>query len=116
MLFMDIRNSQTTAGAAPTTEAALCAWLGAAAPGDAIVYHRGALARQLCPQLACLPAEERVTLARVANRAWKLAQAGSAHLVQRRHGYEDYEYILVARRRPRRIGPAVLPSIVVEAA
>ena len=102
--------------AATLSEADLCRWLGAAAPGDAIVYFRGALARQLCPQLACVPAEERIALARLANRAWKLAEAGLAHLVQRRHGYEDYEYLLVARPRPRRIAPSILPAILAEAA
>lgn len=98
------------------TEAALCAWLGAAAPGDAIAYHRGALARDLCPLLAGLPTERRAALGRVAGRAWKLADAGLAHLVQRRLGYEDYEYILVARRRPRRAAPFVLPRLLAEAA
>lgn len=113
---MDIRIPITANAQRPLTEVTLCAWLGTAAPGDAIVYHRGALARQLCPQLACLPAEKRIALARLANRAWKLAEAGLAHLVQRRHGYEDYEYILVARYRPRRTRPSVLPSLLAEAA
>ena len=113
---MDIRIPVTPSVQRPLTETALCAWLGAAAPGDAIVYHRGALARQLCPQLAYLPAEERIALARLANRAWKLAEAGLAHLVQRRHGYEDYEYLLVARHRPRRTRPSILPSLLAEAA
>jgi hypothetical protein len=84
----------------PVTEAALCRWLGAAAPGDTIVYHRGALARQLCPLVGGLAPEQRTTLARLASRAWKLAAAGLADLVQRRHGFEDFEYLIVARRRP----------------
>jgi hypothetical protein len=36
--------------------------------------------------------------------------------VQRRHGYEDYAYILVARRRPRRNGSSLLPMLLAEAA
>jgi hypothetical protein len=57
-----------------------------------------------------------VVLAKMANRAWRLAEAGLAHLVQRRHGFEDYEYVLIARPRPRRIGSTVLPLLLAEAA
>jgi hypothetical protein len=116
MLTMDTRIPVNPAVRCPLTDAALCAWIGHAGPGDSIVYHRGALARQLCPQLGFLPAEERTALARLAGRARKLAEAGLAHLVQRRRGYEDYEYIIVARRRPRRITPHVLPAILAEVA
>ena len=102
--------------AAPLTEAALCHWLGTAATGDAITYFRGALARSLCPQLALLEPPQRVTVAKVANRAWKLAENGLAHLVQRRHGHEDFEYLLIARPRPRRLAPHALQQILAEAA
>jgi hypothetical protein len=105
-----------TAPAAPLTEAALCRWLGAAAPGDAITYYRGTLARSLCPQLGLLDAAERVRLAKLAARAWRLAEAGLACLVQRRLGFEDYEYLLVARRRARRNAPSVLPLLLRDAA
>ena len=98
------------AGSSPRpTEAALCAWIGRAAPGDTLVYHRGALARDTCPQLNLRPPDERVRLAKLAARAWRLADAGLACLVQRRRGFEDYEYLLVARRRPRRIAPSITP-------
>ena len=102
--------------AQPMTELALCRWLGAAAPGDRITYHRGALARQVCSQLQCLPEPERTTLQRVAARARKLAEDGLADLVQRRHGFEDFEYLLIARRRPRRSAPNLLPQLLAEAA
>lgn len=101
---------------APLTEAALCAWLGAAAPGDTTVYHRGSLARELCPQLKLLEQDKRVRLAKLAARAWRLAEAGLACLVQRRLGFEDYEYILVARRRARRNAPSVMPLLLRDAA
>lgn len=115
---MIMHNPITTAPvAAPSlTEMALCRWLGAAAPGDSIVYFRGALSRSLCPQLGLHSQEERVALARLATRAWKLAEDGLAHLVQRRHGFEDAEYLLIARRRPRRSVPSLLPQILAEAA
>jgi len=109
--IIDIR-----AVATPLTEASLCTWLGAAAPGDSITYHRGALARQVCPHLQCLPDDKRIALQRLAARAWKLQELGLADLVQRRHGYEDYAYILVARRRPRRFASSILPLLLAEAA
>ena len=101
---------------AALTETALCKWLGAAAPGEALTYHRGALARQLCPQLNLLAPEERVRLARLSSRALKLAEAGQVHLVQRRHGFEDYEYVAIARRRPRRSAPSIMPLLLRDAA
>lgn len=100
----------------PLTEAAFCAWLGAAATGDTITYHRGALARDTCASLNLLPPDERTRVARLASRVLKLAEAGHVHLVQRRHGYEDFEYLAIARRRPRRTVPALLSQILAEAA
>lgn len=113
---MDTRIPDIRAVAPPVTEASLCNWLGAAAAGDTITYFRGALSRSLCPQLAILQQDERVVLAKMANRAWRLAEAGLAHLVQRRHGFEDYEYVLIARPRPRRIGSTGLSLLLAEAA
>ena len=98
------------------TEAAFCAWLGAATAGDAITYHRGALARDTCPHLNLLAPDDRVRIARLSSRALKLAEVGLVHLVQRRHGFEDFEYLAIARRRPRRIAPAILLQILAEAA
>lgn len=109
--------STTTTPAAPSlTEAAFCAWLGTAAAGDAVTYHRGALARDTCASLEILPLDERVRVTRLASRALRLSEAGYLHLVQRRHGFEDYEYVAVARRRPRRTAPALRPRVVAEAA
>ncbi len=113
---MDTNITDIRAVVPPLTEASLCTWLGAAASGDSITYHRGALAREVCPHLQCLPAHERTALQRLAARAWKLAELDLADLLQRRHGYEDYSYILVARRRPRRYASSILPLLLVEAA
>ena len=46
-----------------------------------------------------------------ASRALKLAEAGLLHLVQRRHGFEDFAYVAVARPKPRRnaSAPHALP-------
>lgn len=98
------------------TEEALCRWLGAAAAGDRLAYHRGFLARDVSAVTQTLPEPDRVVLMRLASRAWKLADAGLAHLLQRRHGEDDYEYLIVARPRPRRADPRVLSRLLMEAA
>lgn len=100
----------------PLTETALCAWLGAATPGDSLVYHRGALARDICPHLRLLDETARARLAKLASRAWKLAEAGLADLVQRRLAAESFEYLIVARRRPRRVSSGLLSQLLAEAA
>jgi len=100
----------------PLNEATFCTWLGAAAPGDAIIYHRGALARDTCPHLNLLPADERVRVARLASRALTLAEAGLLHLVQRRHGFEDFAYIAIARPKQQRNATALHAPLLKEAA
>lgn len=113
---MSMQNPIPISTTPPLTEAALCRWLGHAMPGHTFTYFRGALARSVCRFASSLTQNERVELCRLAARARKLADSGLAHLVQRRHGFEDYEYILVARRRPRRAVVNVLPKILAEAA
>lgn len=100
----------------PLNEATFCTWLGAAAPGDAITYHRGALVRDTCPQLKLLEQDERVRVARLSSRALTLAEAGLLHLVQRRHGFEDFSYVAIARPKPRRNISALHALLLKEAA
>ena len=82
------------------SEAELCTWLGEALPGAVLQYHRGFLAIDLVPHSGRMSDQDRAELHRVARRARWAAQKGLGHLVQRRHGADDYEYRLVARRRP----------------
>lgn len=82
------------------TESDLCRWLGAAAPGDQLVYHQGFLAADLEPTSDRLTPREKERLRRVARRAMLAAEAGLVHLLQRRLGPGDYSYFLVARPRP----------------
>lgn len=82
-------------------EAALTAWFSAAAAGDRIEYWRGYLAIDANPTGSKLESDDRRLLGRVAARAFRLAEEGKAHLVQRRHGEADYSYLLVVRPRPR---------------
>ena len=84
------------------TEIELCAWIAQAEPGAVLEYHRGFLAldRTAFGRLADAPA--RAALGLLANRAHDLAERGLVHLVQLRHGPEDYSYLAIAR--PRRKG------------
>ena len=85
----------------PLKEEALCAWFGAATAGDRIEYWRGYLAIDASAVASKLELDDRRQLWRVAARAFRLAEQGKAHLVQRRHGAGDYSYLLVVRPRPR---------------
>lgn len=92
------------------SEADLCSWIGAAAPGHRIEYHRGSLARDICPQVSRLPEAARGELVRVARRArWGL-EAGPLNLVQHRHGEDDYSYVAIVRRKPK-MTPLSLASL-----
>ncbi len=80
------------------TEADLCGWLGHAVPGDVLEYHRGYLALDASAQTRRLPDRQRRDLAALARRVIWAAEHGLAIPVQRRHGAEDYSYLLIARR------------------
>lgn len=82
-------------------------WLAIAAPGDALAYYRGRLAmdRSVGSRLG---ENDRKELGRVADAMMILAQSGHVHLVQRRHGLDDYTYIAIASRSIRR-SPAHTP-------
>lgn len=82
------------------TEDALCDSVAQAAPGSVITYHVGQLARDRDHLASSLAPEQRQALNAVAGRAWKLAAAGWAHLVQRRVGEACFAYQLVISRRP----------------
>ena len=85
----------------PVTEFDLCGWVGQAAPGDILEYHRGFLALDTTPQGTRLAERDRAELARVARRAWWAAERGLIHLVQRRHSSDDYSYLAIARSKPK---------------
>ena len=100
------RGRRTTPAVPPRSsalldEAALTAWFSAAAAGDRIEYWRGFLAVDANPTGSKLEPDDRRLLGRVAARAFRLAEQGKAHLVQRRHGDADYSYLLIVRPRPR---------------
>ena len=84
------------------TEIELCAWIAQAEPGALLEYHRGYLAldRTVFGHLHDAPA--RAALGMLGSRAHDLAERGLVHLVQLRHGAEDFSYLAIAR--PRRKG------------
>lgn len=78
----------------------LCMWLGDAAPGDSLEYHRGFLAQDIAVGAKQrLKEPERKTLERLAERARWAAERGFAHLVQRRIAADRFSYIVIARPR-----------------
>jgi hypothetical protein len=82
------------------TETELCGWIGQAAPGDALEYYRGFLAMDTFSQAKRLTERERAELVRLARRAWCASEQKLIHLVQRRHGADDYSYLAIARPKP----------------
>jgi hypothetical protein len=79
------------------SEIELCAWVAQAEPGAVLEYHRGYLAldRSGFGSLGNMSARAAVGL--LGARAHDLAERGLVHLVQQRHGPEDYSYFAVAR-------------------
>ena len=92
------------------SEEAFCAWLGTAAPGDVIEYYHGFLAIDVSPNARRLAEHHRKELARLVRRAQWASDKGLAHLLQRRHGPDDYTYLAVARFRPKTV-PASITSL-----
>ncbi|PWS34582.1 hypothetical protein DFH01_23880 [Falsiroseomonas bella] len=102
----------------PSDANALCERVMEASPGQVIIYHRGELARDRDRYASELPEQQRIELDVVANYAWRLADAGWCHLLQRREAPNCFLYLLVLRPRPhqQRVVPKpprrpVLPSL-----
>ena len=99
------RTPAATPASAPVIDAAgFEAWLQTARPGSLIEYHRGHLCvdRQHkfdAPENA--PENKaREALNRLANRAMRASERDLVHLVQRRHGREDFSYLAIKARTP----------------
>jgi hypothetical protein len=100
----------------PITEINLCGWIGQAQPGAMLEYHRGLLALDVSPQGKRFSDDDRAELARVARRAWWASEKGLVHLVQRRHGADDYSYLVIARPKPRQPQVPLSSVLLAEAA
>jgi hypothetical protein len=79
---------------------ALTDWLVDAKAGEQAVYHCGHLASDLAPGSSGLSQQRRRELAVLAQAAWRLAEGGLVHLVQRRVDETACAYLVIARRRP----------------
>jgi hypothetical protein len=84
------------------SEIELCAWVAQAEPGAKLEYHRGFLALDRTAFGRFADSPSRAALGLLGARAHDLAERGLVHLVQHRHGTEDYSYFAIAR--PRREG------------
>lgn len=82
------------------TENDLCDRFADAAPGEAIIYHVGQLARDRDKVASELPPGRRDDLEAVARRVMAMAEAGLGHLVQRRVAPMRCAYLLVVCHRP----------------
>lgn len=90
-------NFTTTRSARRLSEMEFAGWVGAAAPGDRLEYHRGFLAVDTIPMISKLPETDRATLKQLASRAWWAAAQDLVHLVQERLGPDLFAYIAIAR-------------------
>jgi hypothetical protein len=98
------------------TETDLCGWIGQAAPGEALEYYRGFLAMDTFSQATRLAEREHAELVRLARRAWWASEQRLIHLVQRRHGSEDYSYLAIARPRPKQASTSLSSLLLAEVA
>jgi hypothetical protein len=86
----------------PIDEIAFCAWVAQAAPGETLVYHRGFLAVDATGVVSKLLSDQQRGLRLVAAAALRAAEQDLVHLVQARIGPDQFAYIAVARRKPRK--------------
>ena len=88
-----------------------CAWIGQAAVGDRLEYHRGFLGIDTTSGISMLPEPERRQLNALAKAAYRAFEAGFIDLVQERVGPDHFAYIAVARTKPLRT-PIPLDSLI----
>lgn len=93
--------------AVPIGEIEFLGWLGQAEPGDMLTYHRGLLAADRVHSSE---------LGHLASRAFRLAETSLIHLVQRRHGPNDFSYLAIARPKAREAGTSLSALLLADAA
>jgi len=100
-MFMQTNPFITVRASRPLSELEFCGWVGQAAPGDRLEYHRGYLVLDTYPLFSALDDKARGELARLAGRAFWAAEQGLVHRVQEREGPDRFAYIAVARPKPK---------------
>jgi hypothetical protein len=98
------------------TETDLRGWIGQATPGDVLEYYRGFLAMDTFTHGSRLAGRERSELVRLARRAWWASEQRLIHLVQRRHGPDDYSYLAIARPKPKETAASLSSLLLAEVA
>ena len=98
------------------TEASLCGWFGQAAPGDTLTYHRGSLPHDRTPHTSRFSDSDRAELDLITRRTLWAFKCGLVHLLQRRHGDQDYSYYLIARPRSSKVAASLATLLAAEAA
>lgn len=81
----------------PVSETDFCEWLQVATPGETIAYHRGFLVVDTNATTSRLCHHERLKLLSLAALAYRAAEQGAVHLLQRRIGPDQFSYIAVRR-------------------
>jgi len=76
-------------------------WLQSADAGERLTYWRGHLALDASALVSQLRGDDRIRLCSVSRLAWDMAQKGWIHLLQQRHGANDFSYVAVMRPRQR---------------
>jgi hypothetical protein len=59
---------------------------------------------------------DRAELVRLARRAWHASERQLIHLVQRRHGPDDYSYLAIARAKPSNTSASLSSLLLAEVA
>ena len=83
------------------TDVELCAWMAQAAPGDVLEYHCGALSIDRDTAITTLGRDEAHRVDRLADAAFRAAEAELIDLLQRRLGRDCFSYLAIARSKLR---------------
>ena len=94
------------------TEIEFCAWVAQADAGGRLEYYRGSVVADTLSPLSPLTEPERAALRKLADGAYRAAEQDLVHLVQLRHGPDDYSYLAIARPKPTRAGPSLAARLI----
>jgi hypothetical protein len=86
------------------------AWLARAKPGEQLEYHRGLLTWDRSPASGRADGDRRA-LGKVADAAFKAAEEGRVHLVQRRRRPFDFSYLAIKAGRTATAGARALAPV-----
>jgi len=101
MLMRTAHHGDRQAATPRLTDIDLNAWIAQADTGDALIYHRGFLVVDADKSLSTLPKDRREALRGVADAAFRAAEQGLVHLVQKRLDTDRFAYIAIARPKPK---------------